>query len=476
MVAPYNTFMLRVTWHRALASLLAVIPLGLYAATLPELPEVDTAKFLPIIRTQIDRALADAKASPRAASTVGALALTLHAYQQHEAAARAYSRAHFLDPQNYDWIYLLGAAQMQLGAFDAAAKSLRSALVIRPDDITAELRLAETLILMANWDEAGGSYRSILAAHPDCPQAWYGLGRVQAAKGDHTGAADAYAKASDIFPRYGAAHFALAAELRRQGRPADAKEHLAKYSQHAAAEPPFNDPLFARIHALNQSATVHIQRGMELEKAGKLSEAIREHETALVSDPSNVQVHINLISLYGRNHEAAKAKEHFDVSLQQNPGRADAWYNYGVLLTHEKNDAGAEQAFRRAIAINPYYAEAHNNLGAIYQQRGLLNEAAGEFRQAIADQPNYPLARFHLGRILANQNKYAEAIEQFRKALEPADERTPTYLYALGATYARGGDRQQARRYLQQAREAASAHGQKQLLTSIERDLLALQQ
>jgi tetratricopeptide (TPR) repeat protein len=456
--------------------MLAVIPLGLYAGTLPELPVVNTAKFLPVIRTQIDRALAEAKAHPRDASTIGALAMTLHAYQQHDAAARAYSRAHSLDPHNFDWIYLLGTVQMQVGAFDAAAKSLRSALVIRAGELTAELRLAETLILMANWDQAGTRYRSILAAHPECPQAWYGLGRVEAAKGNHGGAADAYAKASHLFPQYGAAHFALAAELRRQGRSADAKEHLARYSQNAAAEPPLNDPLFARIHALNQSATVHIQRGMELERAGKLSEAIREHEAALASDPSNVQVHINLISLYGRGGEADKAKAHFDASLQQNPGRADAWYNYGVLLAHGKNDTEAEQAFRRAIEINPNYAEAHNNLGAIYQQHGRLDDAAREFRQAIADQPNYPLARFHLGRILANQNQYAEAIEQFRKALKPADERTPTYLYAIGATYARAGDLRQARHYLQQARDTASAHGQKELLTSIERDLLALQQ
>jgi tetratricopeptide (TPR) repeat protein len=467
--------MLRIGRHSARLGLMVLTGSLFYGDPLPDLPVVNTANFLPAIRRQIDRALADAKARPRDANATGILAMTLHAYQQHDGAARAYSRAHLLDPQNFDWIYLLGAAQMQLGAFDAAAKSLRAALTIRSGDVSGELRLAEALLSSPRLEEAGTIYRNILAAHPDHPQAWYGLGRVQSARGDHAGAAEAYLKACNLFPRYGAAHFALVTEFRRQGRSEEAKERLAAYSQYPAAEPPLDDPLLERIRGLNQSATVHIQRGMDLEKAGKLPEAIREHEAALASDPSNVQIHINLISLYGRTSEFAKAKEHFDASLQQNPGRADAWYNYGVLLTHEKNDAEAEQAFRRAIAINPYYAEARNNLGAIYQQRGRLDDAAREFRRAIADQPSYPLARFQLGRILVNQNNYTEAIEQFQKALEPAGEKTPTYLYALGATYARAGNRQEALRYLRQARNAASAHGQTQLVASIERDLLALQ-
>jgi tetratricopeptide (TPR) repeat protein len=468
--------MLCTQWHRGILGLITIIPLRLFSATPPELPVVNTAKFLPVIQMQIDRAAADAKAHPRDAKTLGTLAMTLHAYQLHDAAARVYSRVHLLDPRNFDWIYLLGTVQAQLGEFDGAVKSFRSALLIRPDDLAAELRLAETLILLANWDEAGARYRHILVTHSDCPQAWYGLGRVQAAKGDRVGAADAYVKACDLFPRYGAAHFALAAELRRRGKLAEAKEHLTMYSQNVTAEPPVHELLFERIRVLNQSATVHIQRGMELEKAGKLQEAIREHEAALTSDSSNVQIRINLISLYGRNGDVAKAKEQFNASLQQNPGRADAWYNFGVLMIHEKDDTEAEQAFRRALSLNPYYAEAHNNLGTIYQQRGRLDDAAKEFRQAIVDQPNYPLARFHLGRILANQNKYSEAVEQFRKAIEPADERMPTYLYALGVTYGRAGDRQLALQYLHQAHAAAKARNQTQLLTSIERDLMTLQQ
>jgi tetratricopeptide (TPR) repeat protein len=401
--------------------------------------------------------------------------MTLHAYQQYDAAERAYSRAHVLDPQNFDWLYLLGAVQMAQGAFNAAVKSFQSALQLRTDDLAAQLRLAESLTSAAAWDEAGLLYRQILDVHHDFPQAFYGLGRAQAAKGDHAGAAESYAKACDLFPAYGAAHFALATELRRLGKPSQAEQHLAEHSKNVTAEPPLDDPLFARIHELNQSTTAHLQRGAELEKAGRIEDAIGEHETALASDPNNVQVHVNLIGLYGRLGNAAKAKEHFEAASRMSPGRSDAWYDYGVLLYGEHNYAEAEVAYRRALEINPSYAEAHNNLGAIYERQGRLDDAGREFHEAVTARPDYPLARFHLGRILVNQQKYSEAIQQFRRALEPESEQTSVYLYALAATYARAGDRPTALKYFQRARDAAVARGQSQLLGSIDRDLKTLE-
>jgi tetratricopeptide (TPR) repeat protein len=442
---------------------------------LPELPRVNTADFLPAIQMQIEQAERETRLHPRDPNGAGALAMTLHAYDQYDAAGRAYTRARLLDPQNFDWIYLLGTVQMAKGAFDLAMESFQSALQVRPNDLVTELHLAEGLTAVAKWDEARSLYQHVVAEHPDNPQGWYGLGRAQTAKRDHAGAAESYAKACDLFPGYGAAHFALAGELRRLGRRAEAESHVADYSKSMTTAPPLNDPLLQRVHELNHSVTVHIQRGAELEKVGKIEEAIREHEAALAIDPGNVQTHVNLITLYGRSGNPAKAKQQFEEAIKLNAGRSDAWYDYGVLLFGERDYTGAEQAFRRALAINPSYAEAHNNLGAIYEQQGRIDDAAGEFREAIANRPDYPLARFHLGRILVNQQRYDEAIQQFLRALEPESEQTPVYLYSLGATYARAGDRQHALQYFQKAHDTAAARGQSHLLTTIDRDLKMLE-
>jgi len=463
---------------KVLAKLLSTATLSctllLCAVGLPPLPRVDASHYLPVVRTQIEQAEARALAHPRDANAAGALAMTLHAYQQYDFASAAYSRAHLLDPQNFDWLYLLGSAQMETGNFAAAITTFQSGLRLRPEDLPAQLRLAKSLTALARWDEAGALYWQILIHYPDCPQAWYGSGRVHAVKNDHAGAAECFMKACDLFPTYGAAHFALAVELRRLGKNSEAEVQLAFYSKYVTDEPPLADPLFERVHDLNHSVSIHIERAAAFEKAGKLDRAILEHEEALAVDPTDVQVHVNLVSLYGRAGDAAKAKQHFDEVMKLNPGRSDAWYDYGVLLFREREYAEAESALRHALEINPHYAEAHNTLGAIYEQQGQLDDAAKQFRQAITDRPDYSPARFHLGRLLVNENKYDDAIHEFLRILTPEDENTTTYLYALAATYARSGDREQARRYFQKARDSAVGHSQKQMLDAIERDLATI--
>ena len=69
----------------------------------------------------------------------------------------------------------------------------------------------------------------------------------------------------------------------------------------------------------------------------------------------------------------------------------------------------------------------------------------------------------------------AEAIEHFRKTLTPEDDETPRYLYALGATYVRAGDKAKGIHYLREALKRASALQQNQLVESLERDLKTIE-
>jgi uncharacterized protein HemY len=55
--------------------------------------------------------------------------------------------------------------------------------------------------------------------------------------------------------------------------------------------------------------------------------------------------------------------------------------------------------------------------------------------------------------------------------LVPEDDKTPAYLYALGATYGRAGDRVQAIQYLEQAKQLATSRGQSALVAEIDQDL-----
>ncbi len=452
-----------------------LFPSALPAQTPPDLHAINMANFFPVVREQVEKAFQAAQANPKSADASGALGMILDTYEQYDSAAICYQRARLLDPIVFRWVYYLGWVQAAQGRFGEAEATLREALHLNRGYLPAQLRLAETLLAAGKWEESGRIYESLARRYPGLPEAYYGLGRVRSAQGDHSAAVESLRRACELFPPYGAAHYALAIAYRRTTTGDQARQHFKLYEQNRTATPGVEDPLRAAVADLNRGPLGHMRRGAMLEEAGKTEEALAEQEQALAIDPSLVQIHINLIGLYGRLGQYQKAEEHYRKAVSLNPNQAEAYYNYGVLLRKQGKDTDAQQAFEKAVQINPFFAEAHNGLGVLLERQGQLDEAALHFEQALRNRPNYPLAHFHLGRILVNRGNFDQAIEHFLKTLEPEDENTPGYLYALGATYARAGNLQAALKYLRSARERASARGQSALLRSIERDLETLE-
>ncbi|MDE3179982.1 MAG: tetratricopeptide repeat protein, partial [Acidobacteriota bacterium] len=318
-------------------------------------------------------------------------------------------------------------------------------------------------------------FLEILQKNPENVEAHYGLGRVEAAEGNAMAAARELERACELFPEYGGAQYALALAYRKLGQPEKAAPHFAAYKANVTTVPPAVDPLRAEIQQLNQGPLAIMRHGLDLAEGGNIEGAIQEYQKALSLDPRLIQAHINLIQLYARAGENDKAEEEYHKAVSLDPNRADCYYNYGVLMFRLQQIPKAEQAFRRAVSVNPYYAEARNNLGFLLERQGKIEQAYDEFRKAVQEKPDYRLARFHLGQILVHQGNYAGAIREFQKILSPDDESTPTYLYALGATYARAGDLENALTYIRKARDEATARGQKELLAGIDQDLKSLE-
>ena len=433
-------------------------------------------KLPPETQQQVQEAYNTALRYPDDAAAAGKLGMLLDIYDRPEAALLCYQRAHQQDPRAFRWLYFWGSLLLRNRKKAEAVPILRRGLQLRPDYLPAQFKLAEALVDTAQVDEARKVYEAILKKYPDSAEAHYGLGRVHAAQGDTTGAVELYDQACRLFPTYGPAHYALTLAYRKLGQSEKAKEQLRIYEESKNIVPPVDDPLRDEMRELDSSAVSYLQRGVFLEQVGRTADAIKATEKAVELDPKLVVAHANLLSLYGRVGNFQKAEAQYRAVMALNPDQfPKAHYDYGVLLMMKGDYHAAEEAFRRAIQINPSYAQAHNNLGFVLEHKGHLAEAMAEYRKSIASMPGFRQAHFNLGRILVNQGEYREAIEHFSQILTPADESTPAYLYALGAAYGRAGDRQNALRYLREARQQASARGQSRLLASIEKDLHTLE-
>ncbi len=441
----------------------------------PDLPSMRMESFLQATREQIEAAYTEAKAHPRDAAANGKLGMVLDAYEQYELAEPCYQRARFLDPSAFHWAYYLGQVQAATGKHQLAAETLRQAVRLKPDYLPARLKLAESLYSAGDHRETKKIYEAVIKEDPSLPAAYYGLARVKEAGGDLTAAIEHYRKACDLFPEYAAAHYALALVYRRSGDAAAAQEQLARYQKNQMTQPPLADPVRDEVKQLNNTAQQHLSRGVRLEAAGEMEQAVAEHERAIEINPQLAQAHTNLITLYGKLRRPEKAEAHYRASVAINPNAADTHYNFGVLLYEQGKYREAGEAFRKALEINPYYPEAHNNLAFVLERQGRAEEALAHYRAAVENKPNYRLAHFHLGRVLLSRGKNAGAIEHFLQTLTPEDESTPGFMYGLAAAYARSGDRSKALYYAKEARRRAEARGQQQLVESIDRDMRTIE-
>jgi tetratricopeptide (TPR) repeat protein len=439
--------------------------------SVPALPNVDASKFQKDVGNAVESALAEAKQYPNDAVRTLRLCMVLHAHEQYRAAGQCYARAHALAPTDFAALYCWGHALAAEGAYDAAVERLKQALAIRPESVPAQLKLAEVLTDSGNLSESVDLYKRILAKSPDEARAHFGLGR--ALGGD--AAVDEFRKSLELFPRYGAAQFALASTYRRKHDETKAQETLRNYDRDKLLLPPLNDPEMAAVRNLNLSAGALMQNAANEAIEGRLEEAVSRYERAIAADGRLTRAYTDLISLYGRLGRNSQAEEAYRQAIALDPNETDAYYNFGVFCFERQRMIEAKAAFDNAIRLQPHHPEALNNLGAIFEQQGKWDQAAALYRRAIEANASYPLAHFHLGRIYANQKKYALAIAELESSLDPKTESTPAYLYALAAIHARAGNRARAIEVMREARKQAEAHGQAQLIASIDRDLALLE-
>jgi tetratricopeptide (TPR) repeat protein len=443
-------------------------------AALPPLPRLSLDAFPPQTRDALARPYAAATARPTDVDAVATLARTLQAWDQWGAAHETYLRAQALAPQAFAWQYLDGVVLQRLARPTEAVVHLQEALRQRPDYLPARVKLAEAALDAGDLDRARRSFEALGGETGATPAAELGLGRLAAAEGRHEEAVAHLQRAVALFPEWGAAHYALALSLNALGRRDEAARALDEHAKYGARWPALPDAVLDTVTSLRDDADTNLQRGIKLADAGDLTGAIAAHEAALARDPSIAQAHVNLISLYGRSREWARAEEHYRATLALGFNIDEAHYDFGVILGLQDRWPEAEAAYRHAIAVNPSHAQASNNLGQILERTGQFEAAADAYRQAVASRPTLRLARFNLGRMLLALGRPGDAIAELEKLTEPRDAETPRYLFALGTAHVHAGHRDEGIKWATDARELALAYGQQELAAAIERDLAKL--
>jgi tetratricopeptide (TPR) repeat protein len=125
-----------------------------------------------------------------------------------------------------------------------------------------------------------------------------------------------------------------------------------------------------------------------------------------------------LNSLWLGNYESALG--YFEIAVDKNPGRAEAWIQVGYCKVKQGKNRDAIRAFQQAIRLRPTSFEADNKLGDAYFYSGSFHEAIEAYKQAARLNPRQAEAYYNLGMTYLEIGDRAQAITQSH-LLEPLD-------------------------------------------------------
>ena len=120
--------------------------------------------------------------------------------------------------------YLLGVAQLETGAFDAARQSFEAARQLGFAGVDREL--GRTALRLQQLDKAREFLSRATETEPDDPVAHYELGKVLEAQNDTAGAMREYERACQLAPTLAEAHYGLGVLAGRAGQAGDGYYHL----------------------------------------------------------------------------------------------------------------------------------------------------------------------------------------------------------------------------------------------------------
>jgi tetratricopeptide (TPR) repeat protein len=170
-------------------------------------------------------------------------------------------------------------------------------------------------------------------------------------------------------------------------------------------------------------ALIHFQRGLVLERAHRVQEAVEEYRRAIVHNPHLREAHGALGSYYQRHGLLAKAAEEFRVVASLNDDFL-SHFNLGYLLLELERYDEAQLAFQRCLVLAPDDPATHYELGYIAYLRNDYSTALDQLQRPLRYYPDDWETHHLIGRCHLRLANYDAAQEAFGKALRAASSTT----------------------------------------------------
>ncbi len=165
-----------------------------------------------------------------------------------------------------------------------------------------------------------------------------------------------------------------------------AEKAIAAFERCLEIDPP-NDEQRQKVQQYYLSILTSAQRS---DKAAEYLEGL------LAKNPRDVQLVVQLATLYGKMGNFPRAVEYYRMRTEIEPGNKEAWYTVGVvcwdrsyhggiMVSNDERQAIVEEglaALHKALELDPDYFDALSYTNLLYREKGKSLQALGRYQEA----------------------------------------------------------------------------------------------
>lgn len=149
------------------------------------------------------------------------------------------------------------------------------------------------------------------------------------------------------------------------------------------------EALYRRLDGEGQRADIMRLLGNNLQRQGKMLEALVPLQQAAALEPASPDAHFLLASVLYALGRSADAACSYERALQLRPNFVEAMTNLGTVLKDAGRPEEAERWYRSALGLRPQHWQTANNLARVLHEEGRIEEAIGYYRSAFEANPDF---------------------------------------------------------------------------------------
>ncbi|MBN2718272.1 MAG: tetratricopeptide repeat protein, partial [Deltaproteobacteria bacterium] len=348
-------------------------------------------------------------------SIVGQL---LYQRRKFDEAKKEFFKAQSLNPKDALMLTGNGALALLTGDLPRAITSFRAALREEPDNIEAQLGVANTLIQQDKTSEAQNIIDPVMQQNPNNAMAHYLSGVIAQGVAQYDTALSSYQRAIELNREFIEAYVAMATVYMATERNVDAMKVLDK----ASAEIPGSALIkltLADSHAENED----------------YSSAIINLNEALALEPENPIVHFKMAQMYRQMKELEDAQNALDEVARIDPTFPGLSVEQGYLMELSGKIDDALKRYEDALKKNPEDLSAKTRVAAASIYQNNLDRAKELLVEVLNENPDSPDGNFYMGEVFRLEQSGADAIPYLKRATE-LDTANPMYFVRYGAALA----------------------------------------